>query len=123
MKSILVLCGLILAGGVFAVWRQAGQPLELGKFTGAAPVEVVRLVEQPREFMGRTVAVEGTVRRQCKAVGCFFFLLAGEKYLRVELGDIASTVPNKEGRHARVEGQMVAFGDGYQLAASAVEFH
>ena len=32
------------------------------------------------------------------------------------------TAPIREGRLARVEGQMVPYGDGYQFYAGAVEF-
>jgi hypothetical protein len=55
-------------------------------------------------------------------MGCFFFFLSGKNTLRVELQDIAMNAPRRNGRPARVEGQMVPHNDGYQFLASAVEF-
>jgi hypothetical protein len=55
-------------------------------------------------------------------MGCFFFFRSGKSTLRVDLEEIAMNAPMKNGRRARAEGQMVPYGDGYQLWASAVEF-
>ena len=98
-------------------------PTAFGSFSGAKKTPVELLVERPKDFIGKTVLVEGPVQQQCKAMGCFFFIPAGKNLLRVELQAIAMTAPMKEGHIARVEGQMVPFGDGYQLFASAVQFN
>src|SRR5438552_3151439 len=122
MRTILTLCGLILvAGGLFA-WRAMRTPTHYGIFTRAPQAEVADLIERPKDFLGKTVSVQGTVREQCKTMGCYFFMLAGTKMLRVELQAIAMNAPTREGHQARVEGQIVPYGDGYQLFASAVEF-
>jgi hypothetical protein len=43
--------------------------------------------------------------------------------LRVELSEIAMTAPKRRnGRPARVEGQLMPYDHGYQLVATAVEF-
>jgi hypothetical protein len=55
-------------------------------------------------------------------MGCFFFLRSGKGTLRVDLQEIAMKAPLREGRTARVEGQVVPYNGGYQLYASAVEF-
>jgi hypothetical protein len=55
-------------------------------------------------------------------MGCFFFFLSGKNMLRVDLQEIAMNAPRRNGRPARVEGQIVPYGDGYQFVASAVEF-
>ncbi len=55
-------------------------------------------------------------------MGCFFFFHEGDKQLRVDIEQIAMNAPRREGRPARIEGQLVPFGDGYQLSAIAVEF-
>ena len=122
MRTIFILCGLILVvGGVFA-WRLMEMPTHYGTFTGAPQVDVADLVERPKEFLKKTVSVKGTVRQQCKTMGCYFFMPSGTKMLRVELQPIAMKAPMREGHQARVEGQMVPYGDSYQLFASAVEF-
>jgi len=122
MMTIFILCGLILAGGGIFAWRAMQKPTRFGDFVGAPRAEAVDLVERPKEFLRKTVSVQGVVREQCQAMGCFFSIPAGEKMLRVELQEIAMNAPMREGHQAVVEGQMVPYGDGYQLFASAVEF-
>lgn len=122
MRTILALCAATLAIGALLIWRAAQSPTQFGSFVGAPKVAVTDLIERPKEFLTRTVLVEGEVRQQCQTMGCYFFFLAGAKMLRVDLETIAMHAPMKEGRMARVEGQMVPFGEGYQLSANAVEF-
>lgn len=122
MKTILILCGVILAAGAVFAWRSMRTPAQFGTFTGAPRAEVADLVDRPEDFLGKTISVEGVVREQCKAMGCYFSIPSGKKTLRVDLQEIAMTAPMKEGHPARVEGQIVAYGEGYQLFASAVEF-
>jgi uncharacterized protein YdeI (BOF family) len=104
------------------VWRAVAKPSRFGQFTGAPRAEVAALVERPKEFVGKPVSVEGTITEQCKAMGCYFNFKDGNKTLRVDLQDIAMTAPLHEGKPARVEGQLVPYGDAYQLYATAVEF-
>jgi hypothetical protein len=122
MRTIFALCGLILVVGVFFAWRSMQMPTHYGAFAGAPKADVAALIEHPKDYLGKTVSVEGTVRKQCKAMGCYFFMPSGTKMLRVELQEIAMNAPMREGHQARVEGQIVPYGDGYQLFASAVEF-
>ena len=122
MKTILILCTVTLVAASVFVWRAVAKPSRFGSFTGAPRAEVVALVERPKDFLGKTVSVEGTITEQCKAMGCFFNFRDGQKTLRVDLEDIAMTAPMHEGRPAVVEGQLVARGDAYQLYATAVEF-
>jgi hypothetical protein len=122
MRTILILCALILAGAGVFTWRALRTPTRFGTFNGAPTVEVAALVDSPKSFLGKAVAVNGIVREQCKAMGCFFSLVAGSKTLRVELQDIAMTAPMREGHPARIEGHIFPYGDAYQLVANAVEF-
>lgn len=122
MRTILILCVLSLAGGAYFAWRAMQLPNNFGEFTGAPEVAVADVLEKPRDYVGKTVAVHGQVKEQCKAMGCFFFLASAKGNLRVELKDIAMDAPMREGRPARVEGQIVTYSDGYQLWASAIEF-
>jgi uncharacterized protein YdeI (BOF family) len=122
MKSILILCAATLVVASVFVWRAVAKPSRFGSFTGAPRAEVAALVDRPKDFLGKTVSVEGTITEQCKAMGCFFNFRDGNKALRVDLEDIAMTAPMHEGKPAVVEGQLVSRGDAYQLYASAVEF-
>jgi hypothetical protein len=122
MKKIFLLCALtLLAIGAIA-WRAAAKPSRFGTFVGAPKADVAKLIAQPKTFTGKMLTVEGTITQQCKAMGCFFFFRSGEKTLRVDLQEVAMTAPMHEGRRARVEGQLMAYGDGFQFYASAVEF-
>jgi hypothetical protein len=122
MKTILALCVAILAIGGFLLWRSMQLPTLFGAFTGAPRTAVIDLIERPKDYLNKTVLIEGQIREQCKAMGCFFFFHEGDKQLRVDIEQIAMNAPRREGRPARIEGQLVSFGDGYQLSATAVEF-
>jgi hypothetical protein len=122
MRIIFAICAVILViGGVFA-WRATQLPDNFGEFTGAQEVSVHDVVTRPEDFRGKVIVVRGSVTEQCKTMGCYFFFAAGEKKLRVELKDIAMDAPWRQGRPARVEGQIVPYGDSYELYASAVQF-
>ncbi len=122
MRTILILCGATLIGGSALIWRATRPQMIFGEFLGAKKVDVSELIERPAKYANTTVAIEGEVRRQCQAMGCYFFFETGGKELRIDLESIAMHAPATEGRIARVEGQMVPYRDGYQLYASAVEF-
>ena len=122
MRTILTLCALTLVLGAALGWRALRSPSHYGEFAGAPKADVADLIDKPKDFLHRTVAIEGTVRQQCTTMGCFFFFLSGKNMLRVELRDIAMNAPRRNGRPARVEGQIVPYDHGYQFLASAVEF-
>lgn len=123
MRLILALCGALLLAGGAGLYRWTRPQLVFGEFTGAPAASVAALAGRPKEHMGKTWAIEGTITKQCTTMGCFFFFRDGDAELRVDLAEIAMTAPrDRNGRRARVEGQMVPYGTGYQFWASAVEF-
>ena len=122
MKTIFVLCGLILVAGGLYAWHTTRTPDVYGTFSGAPAVPVADLIAAPTSYLHKTVSIEGIVTEQCAAMGCYFFVPSGTSKLRVDLEEIAMSAPRKEGHPARIEGQIVPYGDGYQLLASAVEF-
>ena len=122
MRTILTLCAAILVIGGVLIWRSMQLPTLAGEFAGAPKTQVADLIDRPKDFLNKTVAIEGKISQQCKSMGCYFFFKVGEKELRVDLEQIAMNAPMREGRPAKVEGQMMPYGDGYQLVASAVEF-
>ena len=122
MRTILVLCTLALVVGAVLIWQTVGLPNNYGAFTGAPKAEIADLLDRPKDFLHKTVAIEGTVRKQCTTMGCYFFFLSGQKMLRVDLEELTMTAPRRNGHPARVEGQIVPYGDGFQFVASAVEF-
>jgi hypothetical protein len=122
MKTIFLLCALTLAAAGVLIWRTAARPSRFGSFSSASKAPVAALIAHPAEFLGKTVEVEGTISEQCKSMGCFFFFRSGKSALRVDLQEIAMHAPMREGRRARVEGQIVPYDGSYQLYATAVEF-
>src|SRR5262245_38525110 len=100
MRMILAICVSIMAAGGFAVWQATRWPDQFGTFTGAAHTNVASVVDAPASFVGKTVAVQGIVREQCKTMGCFFYLHDGKRKLRVDMEDIAMNAPRKEGHSA-----------------------
>jgi hypothetical protein len=122
MKKIFLLCALTLVAIGTLVWRATARPSRFGAFTGAQKTELAAVIAEPKAYSGKTLAVEGTITEQCKTMGCFFFFRSGNQSLRIDLQEVAMTAPMHEGRRARVEGQLVPYGDGFQLWASAVEF-
>lgn len=122
MRVILGLCAVSLIALIVLLRSAMNADFRYGEFTGAPRVSVLELVEKPGDFRGRIIAVQGEVRQQCQAMGCHFFFIAGDRPpLRIDLEKLTGSAPMKEGHFARVEGRMVPFGDGYQLAATAVE--
>jgi hypothetical protein len=122
LRVILAICISTLVAGTLVVWNAMRWPDQFGTFTGIEHTEIAALVDTPKDFIGKTVAVQGTVREQCKTMGCFFYLQAGKKTLRVDLEEIAMKAPRKEGHSAHVEGRIGPYGDGFQLFATAVRF-
>jgi hypothetical protein len=122
VKTILALCAAVLILGGALLWHALRMPNEYGAFTGAPKAEIADVTGRPQSYLHRVVALEGTIREQCTSMGCYFTFHSGTSALRVDLQEIAMNAPRREGRVARVEGQLVPYGSGYQLVATAVEF-
>ena len=124
MKTIFILCGLIVAG--LAAWFILSRTRadHYGKpFRGLPTAEVAQLADKPGAYLKKEVRVEGVVGRQCPAKGCWFFLKdAGGKEIKVEMGDATPTLPARTGKAATVEGQLIQFGEAYEFIGTAVEF-
>ena len=123
MRNILILCGLILLLGIFWVFGTFNQKSHYGeRFSSASKVDLIDLLQDPKSHLGKKILITSQVEDQCPVSGCFFYFTEGSKRLKVELSDIAQSLPQKMGHKATVEGQLVESGDGYQLLGTAVEF-
>jgi hypothetical protein len=123
VKVILALCAAALVAGAALLYRATRPQLLYGTFVGAPEASVAELAARPKAHLGKTYALDGVITKQCTTMGCFFFFVEGERELRVDLAEIAMHAPkHRNGRRARVEGQIVPYGDGHQFWASAVEF-
>jgi hypothetical protein len=77
------------------------------KLQGLTPVSLASVLATPDAFAGKTVAVEGTVRRACQKKGCWMELAATDSGpgMRVTFKDYGFFVPlDSAGQTARVEG-------------------
>ncbi len=123
MKAIFGICAVILVGAGLYFWKANQGPVVFGEFIGAPKVEVLDVINQPTQYMDKTVAMEGTITKQCMTMGCYFFFVDSGKEIRVELAEIAMNAPKgKNGTKAKVEGRVVPYDKAYQFSASAVEF-
>lgn len=125
MKTILILCGLILAGA--ATWFMLARPRgdhHGNAFRGLAQVELAPMVDKPSDFLKKEVRIQGIVARQCPSSGCWFILREpGGKELKVEMGDTTPRLPARIGKSATVEGQLIQYGKEFEFIGTAVEFH
>lgn len=77
------------------------------KLSGAAEVKLAALLADPSTQDGKTVTLEGTVRKACSRKGCWMELATDEKSagVRVTFKDYGFFVPvDSAGAQARVEG-------------------
>ncbi|HXX93107.1 MAG TPA: hypothetical protein VEN81_05705 [Planctomycetota bacterium] len=125
MKTIFILCGLCLAGGLaWLLFGRARADHHGNDFRGLPAVPIVQLVDRPADHLKHEVRIEGTLSRQCPATGCWFFLKdASGKELKVEMAETTPKLPARVGKVATVEGQLIRFGEGYEFVGTAVEFH
>ena|SRR5665647_134944 len=123
MKTIFALCGVILIAGSLFLWKSCQGPKVFGEFVNAPKVSVLEVINNPTEYLHKTVSIEGMVSNQCTSMGCYFFLVVGPKELRVDIAPVAMQAPKgQEGRKVRVEGRTIPYDKGYQFSATAVEF-
>lgn len=125
MKTIFILCGLVLAGVI--AWFLVARPHDAhygSPFRGLEAVPVAQLLDRPGEYLKKDVRIEGAVTRMCPNCGCWFAVkAAGGRDLKVEMGEAAEPLPFRLGKTATVEGQLIKYGDGYEFIGTAVEFH
>jgi hypothetical protein len=79
------------------------------KIKGANPVTLTALMGAPVDFAGKTVLLEGTVRKACERKGCWMELAADDKApgVRITFKDYGFFVPlDSAGRKAKVEGEV-----------------
>jgi len=125
MKTIFVLCGLILAGAGAWFFLSRSRTDHFGnEFRGYPSIELEKLVDSPKDHLKKELRIDGLLVRQCPSSGCWFFLKEpGGKELKVEMGDTTPKLPARVGKRATVEGQLIKYGEGYQFIGTAVEFH
>jgi hypothetical protein len=125
MRYILILCGAVLVAGLAVFVHSRTRAEHFGApFKSLPGVAVTELLQNPAAHLDHDVRVEGEITRQCPATGCWFDVKAADgKQLRVELGELGMTLPQKTGRIAVVEGRLIKTDEGVELVGNGVEFH
>jgi hypothetical protein len=129
MKNNLIISSLLLALGITLVACKGskrdehfGQP-----FTGLPTAAIPEVVTKPESFLGKKISIQGVLKRQCPATGCWFFLTDPSdpkaQEVKVEMGDTTPQLPARIGQEAKVEGQLIKFGEGYEFIGVAVSFN
>lgn len=128
MKSILILCGVILTAAIaLFIWKSSSGDDHFGNpFSGLPSAAITDLATRPAEFLGKPVSITGKLQRQCPSTGCWFFLVdpadPKAQAVKVEMGDTTPKLPQRLGRTAHVEGQLIKYGEGYEFIGVAVTF-
>jgi hypothetical protein len=73
MRTILILCAVTLVAGAAMIWKTVRLPSHYGVFTGAPKADVADLIERPKDFLRKTVTIEGTVRQPQQWAAFSFF--------------------------------------------------
>jgi hypothetical protein len=124
MKTILILCGVVLlAGAGVLVWRLLRAEHHGALFNNPPAVSLKALKEQPEQHLGKSARIEGRIARQCPASGCWFILDDGQgNKVHVEMSGSTPTLPQRVGKRAVVEGQLIKMGEEYEFTGTGVEF-
>lgn len=114
--------GLAMASGcgknTAAKGEHYGEP-----FTAAPTATLAQLLEKPDAFQHQTLHVKGTIERQCPMSGCWFFITDGQgRSMKIELGDYLPKLPQRVGRTAEVEGELIRHGDSHLFIGTRVTF-
>lgn len=128
MKNIFILCAaIVIAAAAAMTWKFSRHDDHFGHpFTGLPAASIPQIMANPDDFLGRQVSINGVLKRQCPATGCWFYLSdpadPKAQELKVEMGDTTPELPKRIGRPAHIEGQLIKYGEGYQFIGVAVTF-
>ncbi len=93
-----------------------GQPLE-----DSSPQREAASIDD--HAIGKTIAIEGEIVKQCPAVGCWFIVKDESGEVFVDLNPAGLRLKQKrEGGRARVTGRVTKKGGQYRLEAQHVQF-
>ncbi len=123
MRNIIILCSVlgiaILATTVGLMIRpeRYGEP-----FTSDVVTPLTSVITEPDTYLDKPLLIEGIVTRQCALTGCFFFFAVGEQRLRIELSEVALSLPQRKGYRARVAGTLQRQSGSLVFNAKSVQF-
>ncbi len=74
-------------------------------FSGNAPkITIKQMLENPANYVNKTVLIEGKIKEVCPA-GCWFFANDDFGELYINIGPSGFAIPNKMGHEVVIEGE------------------
>ena len=91
-------------GAADGEWTQFGEPV-----SDATEVALASLLDNPSDYTGQTVRVEGTISDVCQMAGCWMVIADGERTMRVTMKDHAFAVAKDSAtKIGTIEGVVIA---------------
>lgn len=118
-KLVIVTLLLLLAVLTYAEDKKFGKEITLNEKTNLSAI-----LENPEQFVGQKVLIEGTVINVCETRGCWIDIAAGEGYekIRVKVDDGVIVFPMEaKGKNAVVEGEVYAVAPQHNCSGSCAE--
>lgn len=115
------LIALVLVVG--AAWYLTRPEVETFGAVEAAGVATVTIADLSAEQIGRTVAIEGTIEKECPHSGCWAVIDDGTGQMRIDTQKGGFALPLKrEGSQIRVVGELESTDGGdLQISAESAE--
>ena len=90
-------------------------------FSGDAPKTTIKqMLENPADYVDKTVLIEGKIKEVCPA-GCWFFANDDFGELYVNIGPAGFAIPNKMGHKVKIEGEIINHKGTMMLMGKGVE--
>jgi len=87
----------------------------------SAATRIGDILQNPREFDGKTVVVEGRIASECPS-GCWFTLKDGNAVIYIDLAPSNLVIPQRKGSYAKVTAEVIAEGGDVYLIGTKVDF-
>ncbi len=123
MRNIIILCSVIGIAILAATVGLMLRPERYGEpFTSDVVTPLASVLTEPDAYLDKPLLIEGIVSRQCALTGCFFFFAVGEQRLRIELSEVATSLPQRKGYRARVAGTLQRQSGSLMFSGKSVQF-
>ena len=97
-------------------WTSYGE-----QFSTQAAISAKALLASTRDYVGKTIKVEGNVAKVCQSMGCWLSFEDGESTITVNMKDHAfSVAKDGAGSWCEAEGTVAQVGEEFTLTAHAV---
>ena len=89
--------------------------------TEADLIKISEILGNPKNYDGKTVAVQGKIVSECGS-GCWFTLQDGNAVIYIDLAPNNLVIPQKKGSNAKVIGKVIKEGSDVYMIGSKVDF-